>query len=249
MRRKIVAGNWKMNTSISQGEQLAAEIVEKSKDITGVELIIAPPFTHLTKVAARLDGSSIALGAQDCSEKTSGAYTGEVGASMIADIGAKYCILGHSERREYFGEDEKILNKKLEQCFANNLTPIFCVGEKLNERESECHYDIIIDQLSYTILKLSPDNVKKVIIAYEPIWAIGTGKTATPEEAQEMHTLIRQLIEGEFSGIGKCTPILYGGSCNPGNAKALFAQPDVDGGLIGGASLNADNFIAIAKSF
>jgi triosephosphate isomerase len=249
MRKKIVAGNWKMNTSVSKGEQLAAEIVEKSKTVEDVLLVVAPPFTHLTKVADKLCGSQVALSAQNCATETSGAYTGEVAASMIADTGAKYCILGHSERREYYGETNETLNKKLAQCFANNLIPIFCVGEKLVDRESKCHFHVVKTQLENTIFNLSEEDFGKVIIAYEPVWAIGTGKTATPEQAQEIHAYIRKTLVEKFGAKANDTSILYGGSCNPANAKSLFANADVDGGLIGGASLKSDDFIAIAKSF
>ncbi|MDR1582051.1 MAG: triose-phosphate isomerase [Prevotellaceae bacterium] len=249
MRKKIVAGNWKMNTSVSKGEQLAAEIVEKSKDLEGVVLIVAPPFTHLTKVADKLTGSQVALSAQNCAAETSGAYTGEVAASMVADTGAKYCILGHSERREYYGETDETLNKKLAQCFANNLIPIFCVGERLAERENKRHFDVVKSQLQNTVFNLSDEDFDKLIIAYEPVWAIGTGKTATPEQAQEIHAFIRKTLSEKFGAKAADTSILYGGSCNPANAKLLFANADVDGGLIGGASLKSDDFIAIAKSF
>jgi triosephosphate isomerase len=249
MRKKIVAGNWKMNTSISKGEQLVAEIVEKSNGVEGVLLVVAPPFTHLTKVADKLNGSLVALSAQNCAAETSGAYTGEVAASMVADTGAEYCILGHSERREYYGETDETLNKKLAQCFANNLAPIFCVGERLAEREENRHFDVVRTQLQNTIFNLSEDDFSKVIIAYEPVWAIGTGKTATPEQAQEIHAFIRKTLAEKFGAKADDTPILYGGSCNPGNAKSLFANADVDGGLIGGASLKSDDFVAIAKSF
>ncbi|MDR1338599.1 MAG: triose-phosphate isomerase [Prevotellaceae bacterium] len=249
MRKKIVAGNWKMNTSISEGERLSAEIVEKSKDVDGVLLIVAPPFTHLTKVADKLRGSRTALSAQNCAAETSGAYTGEVAASMIAETGAAYCILGHSERREYYGETDETLNKKLRQCFAGNLSPIFCVGEKLAEREGNRHFEVIKTQLQNTVFNLEEEDFGKVIIAYEPVWAIGTGKTATPEQAQEIHAFIRKTLAEKFGAKACETSILYGGSCNPANAKSLFANGDVDGGLIGGASLKSDDFIAIAKSF
>jgi triosephosphate isomerase len=249
MRKKIVAGNWKMNTSIPKGELLAAEIAEKSKTVENVLLVVAPPFTHLTKVADKLNGSQVALSAQNCASETSGAYTGEVAASMVADTGAKYCILGHSERREYYGEIDERLNKKLTQCFANNLIPIFCVGEKLAEREGNRYFEVVKTQLQNTIFNLSEENFDKVIIAYEPVWAIGTGKTATPEQAQEIHAFIRKTLSEKFGTKADETSILYGGSCNPANAKSLFANADVDGGLIGGASLKSDDFIAIAKSF
>jgi triosephosphate isomerase len=249
MRKKIVAGNWKMNTSIVKGELLASEIAEKSKNVEGVLLVVAPPFTHLTKVADKLLGSAVGLSAQNCAAETSGAYTGEVAASMIVDAGAKYCILGHSERREYYGETDDSLNKKLAQCFANNLIPIFCVGEKLAEREANRHFEVVKTQLQNTVFNLSDGDFEKLIIAYEPVWAIGTGKTATSEQAQEIHAFIRTTLSEKFGTKADDTSILYGGSCNPTNAKSLFANADVDGGLIGGASLKSDDFIAIANSF
>lgn len=249
MRKKIVAGNWKMNTSVTKGIELATAVAEKSKETENVLLIIAPPFTHLTKVGEQISGSVVALSAQNCATETSGAYTGEVAASMIADTGATYCILGHSERREYYGETSETLNKKLAQCFANKLSPIFCVGEKLDERESNRHFDVVKAQLQSTVFNLSDEEFEKTIIAYEPVWAIGTGKTAMPEQAQEMHAFIRKTLAEKFGTKADNTSILYGGSCNPSNAKALFSNPDVDGGLIGGASLKVDDFLAIAKSF
>jgi triosephosphate isomerase len=249
MRKKIVAGNWKMNTSVMQGEELAAAVAGRSEETNGVLLIVAPPFTHLTKVADKLKGSAVQLSAQNCASEKSGAYTGEVAAAMIAGTGAKYCILGHSERREYCGETDATLNRKLTLCLAENLTPIFCVGEKLAERESGTHFDVVKAQLSNTIFNLSDEDFEKTIIAYEPVWAIGTGKTASPEQAQEMHAFIRKTLAEKFGDKAGTTSILYGGSCNPGNARALFSNSDVDGGLIGGASLKVDDFIAIAKSF
>ncbi|MDR0559977.1 MAG: triose-phosphate isomerase [Prevotellaceae bacterium] len=249
MRKKIVAGNWKMNTTVAKGEELAAAVAEKSKETGETLLVLAPPFTHLTKVADKIKGSQVQLSAQNCAAETSGAYTGEVAASMIADTGAKYCILGHSERREYYGETDATLNKKLEQCYANGLIPIFCVGEKLNDRESENHFNVVKTQLENTVFNLNDEQFGKIIIAYEPVWAIGTGKTASSEQAQEMHAFIRRILTEKFGAKADCTSILYGGSCNPSNAKALFANKDVDGGLIGGASLKVDDFIAIATSF
>ncbi|MDR2424010.1 MAG: triose-phosphate isomerase [Prevotellaceae bacterium] len=249
MRKKIVAGNWKMNTSVTKGIELAAAVADKSKETANVLLIVAPPFTHLTKVGEQLKGSAVALSAQNCATETSGAYTGEVAASMIADTGATYCILGHSERREYYGETSETLNKKLAQCFASKLSPIFCVGEKLDERESNRHFEIVKAQLQSTVFNLSDEEFDQTIIAYEPVWAIGTGKTAMPEQAQEMHAFIRKTLAEKFGTKADNISILYGGSCNPSNAKALFSNPDVDGGLIGGASLKVDDFLAIAKSF
>ncbi|MDR2562493.1 MAG: triose-phosphate isomerase [Prevotellaceae bacterium] len=249
MRKKIVAGNWKMNTLVFEGESLAAQVVAKSNEVSGVSLVLAPPFTHLSSVAAGLKTSSVALSAQNCATEDSGAYTGEVSAAMLASVGVQYCILGHSERREYYGETDETLNKKLAVCFKNNLIPIFCVGEKLDERESNRHFEVVKAQLENTLCKLSESDYEKVVVAYEPVWAIGTGKTASPEQAQEMHAFIRKTLAAKFGDKAEATPILYGGSCKPSNAKDIFSKNDVDGGLIGGASLVADDFIAIAKSF
>ena len=249
MRKKIVAGNWKMNTIAAEGDGLATQVAAKSGEAGRVTLVVAPPFTHLSGVAAKLQGTSVALSAQNCATEDSGAYTGEVSAAMIASVGAQYCILGHSERREYYGETDETLNKKLSQCLKNGLTPIFCIGEKLDERESNRHFDVVKAQLENTLCKLSDSDFEKVVVAYEPVWAIGTGKTATPEQAQEMHAFIRATLAAKFGAKANDTSILYGGSCKPSNAKELFSKADVDGGLIGGASLAADDFIAIAKSF
>lgn len=249
MRKKIVAGNWKMNTTIAEGNALVEEVVKKAGEVKNALLIVSPPFTHLSNIADRVKNSQVALSAQNCATEDSGAYTGEVSAKMIASTSAKYCILGHSERREYYGETDATLNKKLAECFKNGLLPIFCVGEKLDERESNRHFDVVKAQIENTINKLNDSEFEKVIIAYEPVWAIGTGKTATPEQAQEMHAFIRKTLAGKFGTKAEDTSILYGGSCKPSNAKEIFSKKDVDGGLIGGASLVADDFIAIAKSF
>lgn len=249
MRKKIVAGNWKMNTTVAEGETLAAGVIAKSNEVSGVTLVVAPPFTHLCAVAAKLQGSSVALSAQNCASEDSGAYTGEVSAAMIVSAGAQYCILGHSERREYYGETNETLNKKLAQCLKNGLIPIFCVGERLDEREGNRHFEVVKSQLENTVCKLSEQDFAKIVIAYEPVWAIGTGKTATPEQAQEMHAFIRETLTAKFGSKAGDASILYGGSCKPSNAKDIFSKADVDGGLIGGASLVADDFIAIAKAF
>ena len=238
-----------MNTIAAEGDGLATQVAAKSGEAGRVTLVVAPPFTHLSGVAAKLQGTSVALSAQNCATEDSGAYTGEVSAAMIASVGAQYCILGHSERREYYGETDETLNKKLSQCLKNGLTPIFCIGEKLDERESNRHFDVVKAQLENTLCKLSDSDFEKVVVAYEPVWAIGTGKTATPEQAQEMHAFIRATLAAKFGAKANDTSILYGGSCKPSNAKELFSKADVDGGLIGGASLAADDFIAIAKSF
>jgi triosephosphate isomerase len=250
MRKQIVAGNWKMNTTFDEGETLVKGIIAKKGEVSGdVTMVVAPPFTHLNCLAEELEKAGIGLSAQNCADQESGAYTGEVSAKMLASVGVKYCILGHSERREYYGENSETLNKKIALAFKNSLVPIFCIGEKLEERESNRHFEVVKAQIEEVVCKLSKEDFEKVILAYEPVWAIGTGKTATSAQAQEMHAFIRKVLADKFGDLATKTPILYGGSCNPSNAKELFSQPDVDGGLIGGASLVADNFIAIAKSF
>jgi triosephosphate isomerase len=248
MRKKIVAGNWKMNTTFAEGEALVKAIIAKKGEVKNdVTLIVAPPFTHLTCLAEDLENAGIRLSAQNCAEYESGAYTGEVSAKMLASVDVKYCILGHSERREYYGETNATLSRKIALTLKHSLTPIFCVGEKLDEREANRHFDVVNAQLE-VLTQLSVEDFGKVVVAYEPVWAIGTGKTATSAQAQEMHAFIRKTLAAKFGAAAEQTPILYGGSCKPSNAAEIFAQPDVDGGLIGGASLAADDFIAIAKA-
>lgn len=251
MRKKIVAGNWKMNTTVPQGETLAKEIVKMASEVpSDVNLIVAPPFTHLSKVADAIKGSRVALSAQNCADKESGAYTGEVSAKMLASVPAEYVILGHSERREYYGETNAKLVEKIKLALGENLSVIYCVGEKLDERERGEHFNVIASQVKEVLFNLTAEQLEKVVIAYEPVWAIGTGKTATSAQAQEVHEFIRKTVAGKFGeDAAERISILYGGSCKPGNAKELFACKDIDGGLIGGASLVADDFIAIAKSF
>ena len=238
-----------MNTLVEEGVQLAKAVAAASSNIKEVELIVAPPFTHLTLVKDALKGSNVELSAQNCANKESGAYTGEVAAKMIAPTGATYVILGHSERREYYQETSEILLEKITLVLANNLKPIFCIGERLEERESNYHFEVVKTQLEEVIYQLSEVDFEKVVIAYEPVWAIGTGRTATPEQAQEMHAYIRKVLADKFGKKSEGTSILYGGSAKPSNAKELFSKADVDGGLIGGASLVAADFIAIAQSF
>lgn len=250
MRRKIVAGNWKMNKTLSQGLQLVDEILSTSTN-TEVLKIIAPPFTHLSAIAEKLKSKTdFAVAAQDCHHLTSGAYTGEVSAEMVASTGAMYVIIGHSERRLYSGETNEILIQKLNCALAANLIPIFCIGESIEERNANTHLEKIRAQLKDALFQLSPTDFGKVIIAYEPVWAIGTGLTATSYQAQGVHDFIRTEINKKFGkGISENTTILYGGSCNAQNAKELFACVDIDGGLIGGASLKATDFTAITNSF
>lgn len=250
MRKKIVAGNWKMNTTPAEGVALAKELVGMSKEVgSGVELIIAPPFTHLSMVENVISNSPIALSSQNCADEAKGAYTGEVSAEMVASLGAKYVILGHSERREYYGENATTLNKKIKLTYANGLTPIYCVGEKKDERESGRHFDVCRQQIEEVVFNLTEKEFETLVIAYEPVWAIGTGLTATSDQAQEIHAFIREVLRSKFGVKAENTPILYGGSCKPSNAQDIFSKADVDGGLIGGAALVASDFIAIAKSF
>lgn len=250
MRRKIVAGNWKMNTTPAQGVELAKAVAALKKTIAAdVELIIAPPFTHLSEVIRNIHGTGVAVGAQNCADEAKGAYTGEVSAEMVASLGADYVILGHSERREYYGETSATLNKKIALVYANNLCPIFCVGEKLEEREANRQEAVVAAQIEEVVFNLTEAQFANLVIAYEPVWAIGTGKTASAEQAQEMHAFIRKTLAKKFGAAADKTPILYGGSCKPSNAAEIFSKADVDGGLIGGAALVAEDFIAIAKGF
>ena len=250
MRKKIVAGNWKMNTTPVEGVELAKEVVAGKGGVCScVEFIIAPPFTHLSEVVKVTRGTGVAVAAQNCAAEAKGAYTGEVSAEMIASLGVEYVILGHSERRQYYGETSQTLNKKMAQAYENNLIPIYCIGEKLEEREAGKHFDVVKAQIEEVVFNLTEEQFDKLIIAYEPVWAIGTGKTATSEQAQEIHAYIREVLASKFGSKAGNTPLLYGGSCKPSNAKDLFAKDDVDGGLIGGAALVADDFLAIGKSF
>lgn len=251
MRKKIVAGNWKMNTTVAEGVELAKSIVAKVNEVpSDVTLVVAPPFTHLVPVAAELKGTAIALSAQNCANQPKGAFTGEVAAAMIKDAGCSYTILGHSERREYYGETSATLVEKINLAFASGLKVIFCVGEKLDERNAGKHFDVVGNQISEVLFTLTPEQMADVVIAYEPVWAIGTGVTATSEQAQEIHAFIRKFVADKFGAqVADDTTILYGGSCKPSNAAELFACKDIDGGLIGGASLKADDFLAIAKAY
>ena len=250
MRKKIVAGNWKMNTTVAEGVELAKNVLAKIAEVPeGVKLVVAPPFTHLTSVEAVLNGSAISVSAQNCADQEKGAYTGEVAPKMIASLGAEYVILGHSERREYYGETNAKLVKKIELALANGLAPIYCVGEKLEEREAGKHFEVVESQLKEVLFGLTAEQMAKIVVAYEPVWAIGTGKTATSEQAQEIHAFIRKTIAEKFDALAEEISILYGGSCKPSNAPELFSQADIDGGLIGGAALAAEDFIGIAVAF
>ena len=250
MRKKIVAGNWKMNTLPAEGVELAKGVAAGRGEVCDcVTLIVCPPFTHITSVIESVAGSNVEVGAQDCAAEVKGAYTGEVAASMIAALGCKYVILGHSERRQYYGETSETLNKKLARAYENNLTPIYCVGENLEEREAERHFDVVKAQIEEVVFNLTEEQFKNLVIAYEPVWAIGTGKTATADQAQEIHAYIREVLHSKFGAAAEECPILYGGSCKPSNAGEIFAKADVDGGLIGGAALKAEDFLGVGKAF
>lgn len=249
MRNRIVAGNWKMNTDLQEGIKLASAIEENlNTHEEDLIVIVAPPFTHLSEVGKVID--RVKLAAQNCASESSGAYTGEVSCSMLVSAGAEYVIIGHSERRTYFRESDEILNKKVNLALEHGLIPIFCCGEVLEDRKAGKQHDIVRSQLENGLFTLDRGQFAKVIIAYEPVWAIGTGETATPEQAQDMHAYIRELVAERYDEhmAGDLT-IQYGGSCKPSNAKELFANSDVDGGLIGGASLKEEDFIAIVNSF
>jgi triose-phosphate isomerase len=251
MRKNIVAGNWKMNTTLPEGVALAKDVNEALKGVDAkCDVIICVPFTHLASVNDVINSEKLGLGAENCADHKSGAYTGEVSAPMVASTGATYVILGHSERRQYYGETSEILKEKVNLALANNLTPIFCVGEVLEQRENGSYLEVVKKQIEEALFDLSAEDFSKIILAYEPVWAIGTGKTATDDQAQEMHAYIRGVIADKYGKeVADNTSILYGGSCKPSNAKALFAKPDVDGGLIGGASLDAESFMGIVTAF
>ncbi|RZS95637.1 triose-phosphate isomerase [Cecembia calidifontis] len=253
MRKKIVAGNWKMNLNLDEGQKLTSEIVNMLKDehVKDVTVVLNPPFVHLYPVKKLIgDTPNLFLGAQNCSDKASGAYTGEISAGMLASFGSKYVILGHSERREYFKESNELLTAKTRQALDNGLIPIFCCGEPLEIREAGTHEDYVKQQLTESLFGFSPEEISKIVIAYEPIWAIGTGRTASSDQAQEMHAALRNHLAGKYGKeIAEGISILYGGSCNPSNAREIFSKPDVDGGLIGGASLKSRDFVEIVKSF
>jgi len=249
MRKKIVAGNWKMNKTLEEGIELAKTVNRQVED-NGVTVILCTPFIHLTEVNKVITKDSLFLGAQNCASEASGAYTGEVSASMIRSTGADYVIIGHSERRSYYHENDALLHKKVVLALENELTPIFCCGEVLEERQAGNHIEVVGSQIEKGLFSLSHEDFSKVIIAYEPVWAIGTGVVATSDQAQEMHKIIRDLIADQYGkGIAENTSILYGGSCKPSNAEELFSNNDVDGGLIGGASLTSSDFKGIVNAF
>lgn len=248
-RKKIAAANWKMNTTVEEGLELLSNLCTCHLD-GGTEVVICAPATHLYTLSKAAHPGHVHLGGQNMYTQPSGAYTGEISGAMLKSAGAEYVIIGHSERRGYFGEMDDFLGQKVLAALAHNLTPIFCCGEGLNIRKEGGHVDYVITQLKEAFDVLSPDQVRQLVIAYEPIWAIGTGETASPEQAQEMHAAIRDFLRADYgSEIADGISILYGGSVKPANAKEIFGQADVDGGLIGGASLQADSFAEIVNSF
>ena len=251
MRKKIVAGNWKMNTTRPDGIELAKAVAARAAEIpAGVGLIIAPPFTHLGCCGKQLEGTKVELSAQNCADHAKGAYTGEVSVDMLKAVGCQWTILGHSERRQYYGETDEKLVEKTKLALAAGLKVILCVGENLEERQAGKHFEVVTAQTKNVLYNFTAEELKNVVIAYEPVWAIGTGLTATPAQAEEIHACIRNVIEAKFGAqAADDLTILYGGSCKPSNAKELFAEKDIDGGLIGGAALKADDFLAIAASF
>jgi len=251
MRKKIVAGNWKMNMDLAEGLKFVGSIDKyfKEKPSKRALVILCPTFIHLAGASEILKHGKVALGAQNCSSEASGAYTGEVSAWMIKSTGAEYVILGHSERRTYYHEDDKLINKKTLLAINSGLKVIFCLGEQLTEREAGNHFLIVKRQLEEGLFNLTEEQMDKIVIAYEPVWAIGTGLTATPEQAQEMHKFIRDKVKEKYGNdCAKKLPVLYGGSCKPSNASEIFSKPDVDGGLIGGASLKKEDFAAIVEA-
>ncbi len=250
MRQKIVAGNWKMNKTLEEAHSLTSEIMGMVADeVKGnVKVILCTPFPYLIPTKNQLGNSKhIAVGAQNCSEHDAGAFTGEVSAPMLKSIGIPYVIVGHSERRQYFGEDGKLLATKVDKALANGITPIFCCGEPLEIREKGTHEQLVKKQVEESLFHLPAEALQKVVIAYEPVWAIGTGKTATSQQAQDMHAVIRKHLASKYGAVAENISILYGGSVKSDNAKELFSCADVDGGLVGGASLKSREFVEIVK--
>jgi triosephosphate isomerase len=245
MRKNIVAGNWKMNKTLPQAIELINEI-KNNKPNNSAEVILATPFPYLVKAIELVAGSDIKIAAQNMHQAEGGAFTGEVSASMLTSIGVTTVILGHSERRAYFHENDGLLANKVDTALAHDMTVIFCFGEELKDRQSDNHFNVVEYQLRDGLFHISKENWKNIVLAYEPVWAIGTGETASPEQAQEMHLFIRNLVDKVFGReISENVSILYGGSVKPDNAKEIFSKPDVDGGLIGGAALNANDFFGI----
>jgi len=248
LRKPIIGGNWKMNKTCKETDDFARKIISQVGDYDKVTTVIFPPFTYLQRMRDLLKDTGIKLGAQNMFWEEKGAYTGEVSPLMLVDVGCRYVILGHSERREYFGETDENINKKVKAALKIGLTPLVCVGEKLEERKKGLAKRIVESQITKCFSDLSPSQVNRIVIAYEPVWAIGTGETATPEQAQEMHQFIREILQEMFDDeVANSVRIQYGGSVKPDNIKELMAEPDIDGALVGGASLDVDSFVKIVK--
>jgi triosephosphate isomerase len=249
MRQKIVAGNWKMNKNIDEAMELVIDLQDFEEQFSkDVKVVLAPPALYLASLAL-IESEFFELSAQNCSEHANGAYTGEISAPMLKAMNIPYCIVGHSERRQYFHETDAIIAKKVDACLAQNISPIFCCGEQLEQRNAEKHFETVEQQVSYALYHLSAEQMKNVVIAYEPVWAIGTGVTASNEQAEEMHAFIRESLTKKYGEeVAQSISILYGGSVNAANSKELFACPNVDGGLVGGASLKAKDFAQIIIS-
>ena len=248
MRKPIIAGNWKCNKTPTEARELAKQLRAQLGRLGDVDVVVCPPYTALAVVAAELQGSAVGLGAQDLFWEPSGAFTGEISAPMLVDAGCRYVIIGHSERRQLFGETDETVHKKLRAALAHPLTPIVCVGETLQQREAQQTFDVIRRQLDGALSGLSAAELGRIVLAYEPVWAIGTGRNATPEQAQEVHAFIRQRIKERWGAAAEGIRIQYGGSVTAANAAELLRQPDVDGALVGGASLKADTFGDIVKA-
>ena len=249
MRKTVIAGNWKMYKNNKEAVETLTQLKDLTKDVSTVDIVIGAPFTCLSDAVKAVKGSNVKIAAENVYPKEEGAYTGEVSPKMLKDIGVEYVILGHSERREYFGETDEFINQKVKAVLEYGMTPIFCIGEKLEDRESGKTLDVNTRQIKGGLAGLSQEEAKKVIVAYEPVWAIGTGKTATPEMAQETHKEIRNVLTEMFGkDVAEEITIQYGGSMKPENAKDLLSQADIDGGLVGGASLKADSFFEIIKA-
>jgi triosephosphate isomerase len=246
MRRPLIAGNWKMNLDRAAAVALADDVVDGAEKFSQVDVVLCPPFVYLDAVMEQLVGSSVALSAQDMTDQANGAFTGEISAAMLLDLGCRYVILGHSERRQLFGETDEAVNRKTKAALAAGLIPIVCVGELLDQRESGKTAEVIARQFTGSLAGLSADQIETVVIAYEPVWAIGTGKVATPAQAQEVHSDLRKLLATHYNAaVAQRVRIQYGGSVKPSNAAELLSEPDIDGALVGGASLKAADFLGI----
>ncbi len=246
--RTIVAGNWKMHKDRYEAESLVSELMEGIKGLPDrVEVIIAPPFPFLEALVQRTKGSPVMVAAQNCHQGEQGAFTGEVSAAMLASIGVQACIVGHSERRQYFGETDTAVGEKIASLLKHDITPIYCCGERKEEREAGRHKEVVSEQMRTALNELSVADMRRIVIAYEPVWAIGTGLTASAQQAQEMHAHIRGMLRTHGDAVANTVPVLYGGSCKPDNAAELFTNPDVNGGLIGGAALDAEQFLELVR--